>query len=254
MIIRFDDVSALITTTRTQTRTLKSAPTALFVQQGGKKDYDTTNNKTRTKNEIIIPDIEVFRNEIRKWSRVRSSRSRSGGASSSRSGAPSSAQAVVEDEAPNQAAKALREMFRYYNPSNSNINIKSSQDEEEEVGKRSSSDSSSMSMSSTSSNSRQRSRQTVDVIDCNQVINAWSNSYQTDAPQQAVSILKSMATMYEQNNIYNNIIRPDVFTYTSVINAFSKRGDYDEAMKIFKIQMNDYKNKHNVSAKVRLRG
>ena len=59
--------------------------------------------------------------------------------------------------------------------------------------------------------------------------------------------------MYEQNNIYNNIIRPDVFTYTSVINAFSKRGDYDEAMKIFKIQMNDYKNKHNLSAKVRLR-
>ena len=101
MIIRFDVVSALITTTRTQTRTLKSAPTALFVQQGGKKDYDTTNNKTRTKNEIIIPDIEIFRNEIRKWSRVRSSRSK---------GASSSTQAV--EEAPNEAAKALREMFR----------------------------------------------------------------------------------------------------------------------------------------------
>jgi pentatricopeptide repeat protein len=229
--IRFDDVAALITTTRTRTRPLKSATTALFLQGGGrKKEYDDTNN-CKTNNEIIIPDIEILRNEIRKWSRVRRSSSRSGALSSSTTQA-----VVVEDEAPNQAAKALREMFRYYNPSNSDSSMSSS---------------SSSSGSSNNNNSRQRSRQTVDVIDCNQVINAWSNSYQTDAPQQAVSILKSMATMYEQNNIYNTIIRPDVFTYTSVIHAFSKRGDYNEAMKIFKIQMNDYKNKHNVSAKVR---
>ena len=250
MIIRFDDVSALtsfttpITTTRTRTRIrpLKSAATALFLQGGGKIDYDDT-NKTNE-----IPDIEIFRNEIRKWSRVRSSRS----------GASSSTQAV--EEAPNEAAKALREMFRYYNPSNNKSQY-------EEVGKRSENNnnmSSSSSSSSSSMNSRQR-RQTVDAIDCNQVINAWSNSYQKDAPQQAVSILKSMATMYENNNNDNNnisedsssnydsyaCIRPDVFTYTSVINAFSKRGDYDEAMKIFKIQMNDYKNKNNLSAKVR---
>ena len=240
--IRFDDVSAFltpyttITTTRISTSRSSRSATSLFLQ--GEEN----------KNKIIIPDIEIFRNEIRKWSRVRSSRS----------GASSSTQAV--EEAPNEAAKALREMFRYYNPSNNKSQY-------EEVGKRSENNnnmSSSSSSSSSSMNSRQR-RQTVDAIDCNQVINAWSNSYQKDAPQQAVSILKSMATMYENNNNDNNnisedsnsnydsysCIRPDVFTYTSVINAFSKRGDYDEAMKIFKIQMNDYKNKNNVSAKVR---
>ena len=236
--IRFDVVSALtpytaITTTRISTSRSSRSATSLFLQ-GEENNND------------IIPDIEIFRNEIRKWSRVRSSRS----------GASSSTQAV--EEAPNEAAKALREMFRYYNPSNNKSQY-------EEVGKRSENNNNMSSSSSSSMNSRQR-RQTVDAIDCNQVINAWSNSYQKDAPQQAVSILKSMATMYENNNNDNNIsedsssnydsyacIRPDVFTYTSVINAFSKRGDYDEAMKIFKIQMNDYKNKHNVSAKVRLR-
>merc|ERR1712166_935479 len=124
----------------------------------------------------------------------------------------------------------LREMFRYYDPNikeNKNILIKGYKG--------------------------RQSRQTVDVIDCTQVINTWSKSRHKDAPQQALAILNKMTDVYKKDsNNHNNrpsSIRPNVFAYTGVINAFARRGDYTGAMGVFKLQLNDYKNESNERAK-----
>jgi pentatricopeptide repeat protein len=168
-------------------------------QQGEDDDVEEKQNEN-------VPNIQTLRDDIRKWSRVRS-----------------------RHDAPNEAAHALREMFRYYDPTikkNKNIIIKGYKG--------------------------RHSRQTVDVIDCTQVINTWSKSRQKDAPQQALSILNKMIAIYKKdsnNNNQSSSIRPNVFAYTGVINAFARKGDYNGAMGVFKMQLNDYKNENNQRAK-----
>ena len=124
--------------------------------------------------------------------------------------------------APNEAASALRDMVRFYSGSNNKSNNK-------EKGQ------------------RIINRPSVDVIDCNQVINAWSKSRQQDAPQQALAILKGMMVMYKKDG--NKCIRPNVITYTSVINAFARRGDFDGSSAVFTMQVNDFKQENNIEAK-----
>jgi len=79
------------------------------------------------------------------------------------------------------------------------------------------------------------------------VINAYSKSRRDDAPKQALAILEGMISAYKMTN--NDKIRPDVITYTAVIDAHARRGDYEGAMKVFMMQANDYKKEDNIFAK-----
>jgi len=146
-----------------------------------------------------IPNIQELRNKLRKWSKM-----------------------SVPD-APTEATKVLKTMFRYYrtNPGGENF--------------------------SDSENRRRRIRAIVDAIDCTQVINSWSKSRRHDAPKQALAILKEMIEVFQQDG--NSCIRPDSVTYNSVMNAFARRGDFEGASAVFSMQTNDFKEQGNTMAK-----
>ena len=168
-------------------------------QQGQKpkpKPKQQPKQQQQRKKEGSIPNIQSLRDDIHTWSRKRS------------------------PNAADEAANALRLMFRFYSGDNDN--------KTKNVNMR---------------------RPTVDVIDCNQVVNAWSKSRKRDAHRQAHDILKLMSEMYKKDNGNNICIRPDVITYTSVINAFAQKGDFDGASAIFKMQVNDFKQEQNLKAR-----
>ena len=85
----------------------------------------------------------------------------------------------------------------------------------------------------------------VNVINCTKVISAIGKSGHQLAPQMALSVLNDMIDLYKKGN---NAIRPNVFVYTSVINAYSRKGDVDGASKVFKMQVDDFKLSKNTSA------
>eukprot|EP00529_Nitzschia_sp_RCC80_P004656 CAMPEP_0113480984 /NCGR_PEP_ID=MMETSP0014_2-20120614/22166_1 /TAXON_ID=2857 /ORGANISM="Nitzschia sp." /LENGTH=965 /DNA_ID=CAMNT_0000374449 /DNA_START=462 /DNA_END=3356 /DNA_ORIENTATION=+ /assembly_acc=CAM_ASM_000159 len=90
-----------------------------------------------------------------------------------------------------------------------------------------------------------RRRDQINVIDCTQVISAIGKSGHKLAPQMALSVLNDMIDLYKKGNKY---IRADVFAYTSVINAYARRGDVDGASKVFKMQVDDFKQSNNTDA------
>ena len=56
-----------------------------------------------------------------------------------------------------------------------------------------------------------------------------------------------MQTAYVQTQ--NPCIRPNSFTYTSIIDTYAKCGDYNSAMTIFKLQLDEYQHQGNLEAK-----
>ncbi|VEU38006.1 unnamed protein product [Pseudo-nitzschia multistriata] len=118
-------------------------------------------------------------------------------------------------DAPSKATSALKAMFRYHG--------------------------------STEKKRSQNAPSCVDVIDCTQVINAWSKSRRRDSPQQALTILKLMIAIHKKNG--NDRIRPNTITYSSVINAYARRGDFYGALDVFAMQVNDFKRRGNEEAK-----
>ena len=70
----------------------------------------------------------------------------------------------------------------------------------------------------------------------------------TPMPQQeALQILDEMVRVYETDRYEH--IRPNVVTYTSVMNIFAKAGDLAGAYNIFERQVQDFKNNGNYNAK-----
>eukprot|EP00536_Pseudo-nitzschia_multiseries_P015858 jgi/Psemu1/43982/gm1.43982_g len=146
-----------------------------------------------------IPEIQELRKNLRKWSKMAS------------------------PDAPTEATKVLKMMFRHYR---TNPGVENDHDPKD---------------------GRRRIRTIVDAIDCTQVINAWSKSRRHDAPKQALAILKEMIGSFEQDG--NSCIRPDSVAYNSVMNAFARRGDFKGASVVFAMQTNDFKEQGNTMAK-----
>mmetsp|Transcript_10992 Transcript_10992/g.16192 ORF Transcript_10992/g.16192 Transcript_10992/m.16192 type:complete len:1021 (-) Transcript_10992:273-3335(-) len=72
-----------------------------------------------------------------------------------------------------------------------------------------------------------------DTISYNAVVHAWGRSRDPSAARRAEAILRRMEQRYEENIKKgvdrNNIITPDVTTYTSVINAWARSREKDAA-------------------------
>jgi pentatricopeptide repeat protein len=69
-------------------------------------------------------------------------------------------------------------------------------------------------------------------------------------PQQVMNILNGMNYIYKKYNYES--IRPDVITYNSIINTFvrTKGTNFNDGpLTIFKMQINDYKEEHNIKSK-----
>jgi pentatricopeptide repeat protein len=161
-------------------------------------------------------DIYSLRDEIRRLANIRSS------------------------NAPHDATTALRKMFQsYYNSQNRNNNNNNKRGERDPRGDPRGDPRS-------RSNHLSRSAQ-INVRDCTQVIGIWVKSRSPNSPQQALAILNEMIEIYKKDK--NNYIRPNVVTYTSVMNAFARCGDLEGAYKIFEMQVDDYKNNSNYKAK-----
>jgi pentatricopeptide repeat protein len=81
------------------------------------------------------------------------------------------------------------------------------------------------------------------------VINCWSKSNRSDAPKRALKILKTMISKYNSNkedninngNKNNNAVIPNTIAYSTVMDAYAKRGDVDGASNVFTMMKNDFR-------------
>lgn len=78
------------------------------------------------------------------------------------------------------------------------------------------------------------------------VINCWSKSNRPEAASRALDILETMIAKYKEYVDKN--IRPDVVTYSSVMDTFYKQGDVNGANKVFMMMKEDY-NSGSISSK-----
>ena len=85
-----------------------------------------------------------------------------------------------------------------------------------------------------------------DIFTYNGVINCWSKSNRPEAPHHAHVILQTMISKFKENGNIN--IRPNVITYSSVIDAYARQGDIDGARNVFEIMENDF-DSGNIDAK-----
>jgi pentatricopeptide repeat protein len=82
----------------------------------------------------------------------------------------------------------------------------------------------------------------------NCVISTWAHSSQVDAPQKAIALLRDMQHRYTTYPVECASVRPSVFSYTSVMDAFAKKGHADEAEAILEEMYHDYAVQGNQSA------
>jgi pentatricopeptide repeat protein len=174
-------------------------------------------------------DIQSSRLEIRKWSQIK---------------AP---------HGPKEAEKVLRKMIQLYSSNNEdNANDENSSTSQQPINKEEGEEGQGQGQDQQQRNNKNikknsYSRPYVDVIDCNQVINAYSKSRNDDnAPQYALQILKDMS----KSGTY---LVPNVVTYNSVINGYAQKGNFVGASKVFQLQINDYKQNNNTDAKPNVR-
>ena len=85
------------------------------------------------------------------------------------------------------------------------------------------------------------------------VINCWSKSNRSDAPKRSLAILKTMIEQYNSNKDDNNnkgsssnnnnnaVVIPNTIAYSTVMDAYAKRGDVDNANKVFDMMKNDFR-------------
>ncbi|OEU10303.1 hypothetical protein FRACYDRAFT_247246 [Fragilariopsis cylindrus CCMP1102] len=200
--------------------------------------------KVEIKEEEEVDDIQSLRLEIRMWSQIK---------------AP---------HGPKEAEKVLRKMIQLYS-SNEDSNVNEQQQEknstpihkEEAEVVQGGQNQSHPQRNHGNLNIKKNSynRPYVDVIDCNQVINAYSKSRNDEnAPQYALQILKDMITLSSSNKksksgtISSNLV-PNVVTYNSVINGYAQKGNFVGASKVFQLQIQDYKQNNNTNAKPNVR-
>jgi len=147
----------------------------------------------------------------------------------------------LSNDAPDQAEVLLKEMIHLQRINNNN--------------------------NSTNNNSNTKSNTELNyyfdgpnTVTFNTVINCWSkvsNQRSDEAIRRVRDILDTMTTMIHDadlndttNNTSNNKainIRPDVFTYTSVMNVYAKQGDVDGCYEVFDMMNKDYKKNNNTS-------
>lgn len=92
----------------------------------------------------------------------------------------------------------------------------------------------------------------VNIVDCNRAIGVVVKSKTSGALDQALDLLSDMIALYERDG-GSCTVRPDVITYSSVINAYAQQGNFEGAMKVFKMQLRDFKRESNTDAKPNLR-
>ena len=82
------------------------------------------------------------------------------------------------------------------------------------------------------------------------VINCWSKSNRSDAPKRSLAVLKTMIEQYNSNKEDNNNegssnnnadVIPNTIAYSTVMDAYAKRGDVAGCNEVFTMMKNDFR-------------